>query len=99
MNVYKVKDLGEFLREMVLGCLKKGMQLPVIIAAVASSGSVRAVRYEWNESHDGIDCVDLASHHEGKPKKFDLPMNIMIVDSEGRANYAVIREEGIEYLH
>ena len=92
-----MEDLPEQFRNMLLSCLEEGMQPPFILASVAVNGSTLTIKYVWSEAHEGFDAVPLAEHFEREG--FQIPINIMIVDSRGEAVRVLIESGGVKYLH
>ncbi len=89
-------DFSEFIADTVKTCLTNGMSLPLTLVLIGINGSVVVNRYFRSESGE-LDAVEIARHVEGTG--LDLPINVMISDSEGKAARALFDGEGVKYLH
>ncbi len=81
-------DLAEFLARTVKTCLQNGMSLPLTLVLMGINGSVSVSRYFRSESGE-LDVVEITNHIEGTG--LELPLNVMISDSEGKAARALFR--------
>ncbi len=91
-----MSDLSDFLTDTVKTCLTKGMSLPLTFVLVGINGSVVVNRYFLSESGE-LDAIEIVRHAEGTG--LELPINVMILDSKGRAAHALFDGEGVKYLH
>ena len=91
-----MSDLGDFLAKTVRTCLQNGMKLPLTLVLIGINGSVSVNRYFRSESGD-LDMVEVAYHNEGSG--LELPLNVMISDSKGKAAHALFDGAGVKYLH
>src|SRR5262249_1025370 len=69
--------------ECVQECVKQGGAFPVTLACVAANGSALILRYSTDDGADDVSSDILADYVEGDG--YELPMNIMVVDGNGRA--------------
>ena len=93
----EMEGVAKSFAEMVETCLEDGMQLPFTCAAVGANGSVLAIRYVPNEQGEGLDAVPLCRHFGDKG--FAMPINIVVVDSQGEARHFLIEKASVRYLH
>ena len=73
-----IDELSENLREVLIACIRRGMQLPFIVCAVSPNGSVYCIRCNGEAEPDM-----LAYHVE--PEGFRLPVTFMVADQTGAA--------------
>lgn len=85
-----MEELREHLVEALEHCIDIGMKLPFIVCAVSPNGSVLAIRYNEGRGPD-----PLAQHFENEA--FTTPVNIMVVDRDGKAARAVIEGGNVNY--
>ena len=90
-----MSDLGEFLARTVKTCIENSMRPPLTLVVIGINGSVTVSRYVPSESHEW-DLVEITEHIEGTG--LELPLNVMITDSEGKAAHALVDREGVKYL-
>jgi hypothetical protein len=83
--------LSENLREVLIACIQRGMQLPLIICAVSPNGSVYCIRC------NGESEPDMLAHHV-EPEGFRLPVTFMVADQTG-ASVRISVEKGRLTFH
>ena len=88
-------SLAAKITEAINTCLQRGMKLPFVVAMVGSSGSVFCLRYDKNETGDGLEATPLAEH--GDPGDFASPINMMVFDKTGQAARVTITDVGLTY--
>ena len=71
-------ELSEALREVLMACIQRGMQLPFIVCAVSPNGSVYCIRCNAEAEPEM-----LAQHVESEG--FRPPVTFMVVDQVGAA--------------
>ena len=91
-----MSDFSEFLPSTVKTCLQQGMSLPLTLVLLGFNGSVSVLRYFRSESGE-LNAVEITNHVEGTG--LELPLNVMIADSQGKTALALFDGEGVEYLH
>ncbi len=70
--------------------LEHGFEPPLYLTAVAANGHMMHVKFEWFVGRGGLEASLLATHGES----FTLPINIMIIDTNGAVANAMIGGEG-----
>jgi hypothetical protein len=73
-----IDELSANLREVLVACIQRGMQLPFIVCAVSPNGSVYCIRC------NGEAEPDMLAHHV-EPEGFRRPVTFMVVDQIGAA--------------
>lgn len=91
-----MSDLSEFMADTVKTCLTNDMLLPLTFVLVGINGSVVVNRYFRSESGK-LDAIEIVRHAEGTG--LELPLNVMISDSQGKAALALFDGDKVEYLH
>lgn len=91
----KMDDFTEIMVECLNGCHERGMPLPWFFISVAVNGCMMYARYTPNEDTETLDCELLAQHITGPG--FQLPINMIIIDSTGNAVRIVVDKEGIKF--
>ena len=90
-----MSDLAEFLTRTVKTCIENGMESPLTLFLVGVNGSFNVNQYVWGESDD-LDMVQITEHIEGTG--LELPLNVFISDSQGKAARALFNGEGVKYF-
>ncbi len=70
--------------------LEHGFEPPLYLTAVAANGHMMHVKFESFVGRDGLEASLLVSHGDF----FTLPINIMIIDTNGEVANAMIGGEG-----
>ena len=84
-------ELHECLGHALESYLNQGMQLPLVLTAVSSNGSVFALRFDQEEDVARLTPTLLAEYTDGPG--FILPINIMIADATGDAARIVVNQD------
>ncbi len=86
-----MKHLTEKFVEVLEQVVMAGFEVPMVLVAVGSNGSMLAVEYD----------VHPEGHLDGKPiaervkdGELSLPINIVIVDARGEAGRVVLKSSG-----
>ena len=70
--------------------LEHGFEAPLYLTAVAANGHMMHVKFESFVGRGGLEASLLATHGDS----FTLPINIMIIDTNGEVANAMIGGEG-----
>jgi len=82
--------MEEYFQKALSHCIDIGMKQPCILCAVSPNGSVLAMRF--NEGHDPDPLTEPFENDT-----FPAPLNVMVVDRDGKAMRVVINRGEISY--
>ena len=82
--------MEEYFQKALSHCIDIGMKQPCILCAVSPNGSVLAMRF--NEGHDPDALTEPFENDT-----FAAPLNLMVVDRDGKAMPVVINRGEISY--
>ena len=82
--------MEEYFQKAMSYCINIGMKQPCILCAVSPNGSVLAMRFSEGHSPD-----PLTGPFENDT--FTAPLNLMVVDRDGKAMRVVINRGEISY--
>ncbi len=85
--------IGEALKEL----LGKGWKAPIFASVIAVNGSMIGCEYNYGGDQGNVNCKVLTEYHHPS-NVFTLPVNVMFMDSTGRAARMTITEQPEEKI-
>ena len=82
--------MEEYFQKALSHCIDIGMKQPCVLCAVSPNGSVLAMRF--SEGHDPDPLMEPVENDA-----FTAPLNLMVVDRDGKAMRVVINRGEISY--
>jgi hypothetical protein len=92
-------DFGKLIESINQGlehCLEQGMRRPFLVVAVGINGSIYGIRITPTDGTENkVETIAKSFERSG----FALPVNIMVIDADGKAALVVLSKEGTLTFH
>ncbi len=92
-----MKYIPEQIADILEDALLRGFIPPYYVSILSTNGSVSFLCYYESNDDEDWDVRTLAEHIDND--RWTLPLNILIVDSVGKGNHAVIDDSGDIYTY